>query len=53
MGGLYNFLENVIFYYHLMAVNMDKKPGEHVFALDMNQYLCATVRFLACLTNPS
>lgn len=37
MGGLYNFLENVIFHYHLMAVNMDKKPGEHVFALDMNQ----------------
>lgn len=30
MGGLCNFLENVIFHYHLMAVNIDKKPGEHI-----------------------
>jgi len=30
MGRLYNFLENVIFHYHLMAVNMDKKPREHI-----------------------
>ena len=49
--GVYNFLQYLVFQYHLMAVNMDRKPRECLCVPDIN-YSCPTVKFLACLTNP-
>lgn len=49
--GVYNFLQYLVFQYHLMAVNMDRKPRECLCVPDIN-YSCPAVKFLACLTNP-